>query len=297
MMQMQLQPLPKLRDVVRAKFVITGRAVQLPVIAVTVIVAIATVIIFASRDAVPIDFVPEQQMLPAIIGLLLPLLVWPGGVRSGTGLFWTLPFDRQRHALARVFAGWTWLMILIAAFGLWQAIATLVTGGSFLDAETLRVLSSYSPAPEVMIDPAAPQTVQWMKSAWLWLAPFTGATVLYVLVSALILGVRSPLKWVAGFVFLFFLVGAVLSNSNEEAVRLAPSRAFRAAFAGPYGLDAVMTARTESLKTLAPLANGERMMVWLDLPNTTEWAIATLAWLTVGLIALWAATWRHRESR
>jgi len=66
---------------------------------------------------------------------------------------------------------------------------------------------------------------------------------------------------------------------------------------GPYGLDALFTARTESLHTEALLSTGERVAVWRGLPDLRQWAAATLLWTGLGLAALWAAASRHRERR
>jgi hypothetical protein len=68
-------------------------------------------------------------------------------------------------------------------------------------------------------------------------------------------------------------------------------------FPSAYGLDALLTARTGSLKTEATLSTGETVVVWRALPDVGQWAAATLLWTSAGLVALGAAASRHRERR
>ena len=77
----------------------------------------------------------------------------------------------------------------------------------------------------------------------------------------------------------------------------APGRLLRLLVEGRYGLDALLTARIESLGANATLTTGERAMVWWAVPDLADWRAATLIWTGAGLLALWAATSRHRERR
>jgi hypothetical protein len=237
-----------------------------------------------------IAFHPERQMLPGILGLLLPILVWRGEERFGASFLWTLPVDRRRHALAKVFAGWVWLMGGVALFVLWSLAVTLFSGGNILAEETLRVLRSLQ-LPGAL-DPAAVETVRWTPEPLLWLAPFTSATAMYLFASALGLATRHPLRWIVGSVIGFYISDAAnvgLGNVLESL--LDP------VFEGPYGLDALLTARTTFLSNEATLSTGERVMVWRALPDAGQWARATLLWTGAGLVTLWAAASRHREDR
>jgi hypothetical protein len=116
------------------------------------------------------------------------------------------------------------------------------------------------------------------------------------LASALALGSRYPLRWIAGSIPAVFLVLFVVSDLRN----LGPNgvdRMLTALVNGPYGLDALLTARTESIQVAAALTTGDRVVVWSGLPNLGEWAIATLLWSGAGLVALAAAAARHREAR
>ena len=66
---------------------------------------------------------------------------------------------------------------------------------------------------------------------------------------------------------------------------------------GPYGFDALLTARTESSRSQRPSRPGKRSSVWRALPDVGQWAAATLLWTGAGLVALVAAASRHREAR
>ena len=74
-------------------------------------------------------------------------------------------------------------------------------------------------------------------------------------------------------------------------------RVLNAVVNGRYGIDALLTARTESLQVGAALTTGDRVIVWWAFPDAGHWAIATLLWTGAGLVALVAAAARHREQR
>jgi hypothetical protein len=154
----------------------------------------------------------------------------------------------------------------VALFVLWSLALTLLSGGNIFAEEMLRVLPTIEPVRR------APEPL-------LWLTPFTSATATYLLASALGLGTRRPLRWIAGSVIGFYIVSEVFEPLLEFV------------FEGPYGLDALLTARTTLLKT------GDRVTVWRALPDVGQWAMATLLWTGAGLVSLWAAASRHREGR
>jgi hypothetical protein len=288
---------PRARDILLAQVRAIGFVPRGPVRAAMAVVALAALFITIEslKTGEAIAFHPERQWLPGIVGLLLPIVVWRGEEPFGAGFLWTLPVDRWRHALAKVFAGWVWLMGAVALFVLWRLVLTLLSGGNILAEETLRVLTSL-PASRTL-DPAAVQTVRWTPEPLLWLAPFTAATATYLLASALGLGTRHPLRWIAGSVIGFFLVSGVGEAANVGWLGNALERPLESLFEGPYGFDALLTARTTFLSNEATLSTGETVVVWRGLPDAGQWAAATLLWTGAGLVALWAAAWRHRESR
>jgi hypothetical protein len=249
---------PRTRDVLLAQIRAAGIAPREPALAATAVVGLATLLITINslNTGEVLAFHPEHQMLPGIVGLLLPIWVWKGEERFGASFLWTLPVDRRRHALAKVFAGWVWLMGGVALFVLWSLALTLLSGG-ILAEETLRVLRSL-------------------------LAPFTSATATYLLASALGLATRHPLRWIAGSVIGFSIVSGVGDAANAVWLANALERLVEPLFEGPYGLDALLTARTTKPNIEATVG---------------QWATATLVWTGTGLVTLWAAASRHREGR
>lgn len=247
----------------------------------------------AGGDGRRIAFHPEYSVLPGLLGLLFPVGVWLGNDRAGTGHFWTLPVDRRIHALVRVAAGWVWLIGAVALFVAWLLTLSFATGGNVLGEETRLVLPSFSFSTGAF-EPSAVQGVQQTLTALLWLVPFTSATTAYLFANALALGTRHPARWIVVAVFVFFLAVAI-----ADAVQAASSldRVLDAVLRGPYGIDALLTARTESLQVSATLTTGESVVVWRALPSINHWVTATALWMSAGAVLLWLAASRHREHR
>jgi hypothetical protein len=188
----------------------------------------------------------------------------------------------------------------VALFALWLLALTVAAGGRALPVETLHVLIGHVPGSGPL-DPAALRTVRWAPGPLIWAVPFTSATATYLLASAVALGTRRPLRWAIVFV-LANLFASMASEAGSAHPRLgwaadAPARALQSLVEGRYGLDTLLTARAAWLDNLAPLTNGERIVVWSAVPELAHWGIATLLWTGAGLLALWAAASRHRERR
>jgi hypothetical protein len=292
-------PTPRTRDVLLAQI----RAVPLTpsgsVLVTMAVVALATLFITIEslKTGEAIAFHPEHQMLPGIVGLLLPILVWRGEQTFGASFLWTLPVDRWRHALAKAFAGWVWLMGGVALFVLWSLAVTLLSGGNILAEETLRVLKSSSFLASRTLDPAAVATVSWTPQPLLWLAPFTSATAMYLLASALALATRHPLRWIVGSVIGLYIVYGVGDAVKAAWVGNVLEPMLEFLVEGPYGLDSLLTARTTFLNIEVTLSTGDKVAVWRALPHIGQWAMATLLWTLAGFVTLLAAAFRHREGR
>jgi hypothetical protein len=262
------------------------------------IVALATLLITIEslNKGEVIAFHPEHQMLPGILGLLLPIVVWRGEERFGpasSGRFRGPLPARARQSIRR----------MGMADGRRRALRALVarayppSGGNILAEETLRVLRSFSFSASRTLDPAAVQTVRWTPEPLLWLAPFTSATATYLLASALGLATRHPLRWIVGSVIGLYIVYGVGDAANAVWLGNVLEPLLESLFEGPYGLDALLTARTTFLNIEAILSTGDRVVVWRALPDVGQWATATLLWTGAGLVTLWAAASRHREGR
>ena len=244
------------------------------------------------------DFHPEQLLIPALVGVLLPIGVWSREERFGRSFLWTLPVDRREHALVRALAGWAWLMAAIALYFFVLLALALWSGDRLLSAETVQLLASGAPYPEPgTLQPGAWTMRQWQPSPLLWLVPFTAATVTYLFASALALGTRYPMRWIVGTMLGTFLVFTIGEAANIGWLMALPDALVEPTFLGPYGVSTVLTARTEFLKVGTTLTTGETVTVWRSLPDLAQWALATLLWTGAGLAALWAAAHRHRERR
>jgi hypothetical protein len=294
-------PLPGLRAVlleqVRAtRIALRGAAmiVAAILVSVTLVVALQGV----SMGAV-LNLYEWPTMMPGVMGALLPIAVWARDERFGPGFIWTLPVDRRRHAFAKVLAGWVWLMGGVAIVALWLLVLSLVSGGRVLPPETVNVLTSeFVGGP---LDAATLREVGWAPGPQIWAVPFTAASASYLLASAVALGSRHPLRWVIGtalsYAFLSVVTDAASTQLKTGWLADAPARALHLLVEGRYGLDAVLTARTATLNTTVFLTTGERAVVWRAVPDIADWRTATLFWTGAGLLALWAATSRHRERR
>ncbi len=304
MSESALHPTPSTREVLLAQIRAVGLALRWPAAVAAVALALATAIaVNELRTGVVIDFQPQQFLLFGAIGLLLPFAIWMREDRFGSGFLWTLPVDRRRHALVRVAAGWIWLMAAVMVLVLWLLALALASGENPLAAETLLLLPAEVrermgtfpfPSPDAL-DPAVLEPTRWRPQPLLWLTPFTAATGAYLLASAVALGIR--LRWLAAALLGLFLVGVVAEATDVEWLMHAPHNYLRPFLLGPWGLDALLTARTVFLKVGTTLSTGEAAVVWRGVPDVGQWAGATLLWLAAGLAAVHAAAFRHRERR
>jgi hypothetical protein len=293
-----LHATPPAAAVLREQVSAVGLALRLPALGALALMGLATALTLRHRMGTgePLDFRPELTMLPGLAGLLLPLAVWRGEPRFGPAFLWTLPVDRRQHALTKVAAGWVWLMAAVALFLLWMLALTLLTGGNVLGEVTLR-LDPTAPLSLAPGDPGGLRTVRWKPEPLLWLVSFTSSSALYLFGSAMALGLRHPLRWVVGGVFGVFLTItlAQMLEVNWFFDDLGPSLA--PLLVGRYGLDALLSGRTEFLTTQVRLPSGELVQAWQGLPDVGDWALATLLWTGAALALLWVAASRHRERR
>jgi hypothetical protein len=299
MTSIELHQPPRFRQVVREQFKSIALVLRFPAIVTAGLATVATFLAVADfvRGRGGVEFAPELSMIPAFAGALLPVALWFSERRFGAGFFWTLPVDRIRHAIARIFAGWLWLMIGVTAFMIWLLMLALLTKGNITGDELIRLLPSSTVPPSGTLDPSALRTIRWVPEPAFWLVPFCAATGIYAIASALTLGLRYPLRWIAGIAATAFLFAAVGQGLGSDALWFRVTHLIQAVMFGRYGLDGLLTAHTESLKTAIRLSTGVVVTVWKGLPVISEWIVATLLWTGIGLTALSAAVFRHRETR
>jgi len=286
-------------QVVREQFRATALSLRTYAIVGAALGALATFLAFADYfyRGVGTEFAPMMSLIPGFAGVILPMVLWQRERQFGAGFFWTLPVDRSRHAFAKVFAGWLCLMIPTAAFVLWLLVLALITKGNLSSDEIVRVLPTPIEPPTGTLDPSMLHTVRWIPDKAFWFVPFTAATATYVLVSGIMLGLRHPFRWIIGAAAGIFLIAAVGQGIGDDAFWIKMQSVVEPLVSGPYGLDAVLSARSESLHTQIILSNADRATVWLALPVVRDWIIATLLWTGLGTAGLCAALFRHRERR
>jgi hypothetical protein len=292
-----LHETPRLADVVREQVRAVALALRTPALVALAILLLGSALAIGEfvTGGGPVDFAPELSMVPALVGLLFPVGVWKGERRFGTSFLWLLPVDRRRHALAKVTAGWICLMIGVLFFLGWIFVLALVTGGNILGEHTVQLLPSAVIPEARTLDPAALRSIGYTPEPVFWLVPFTAATGTYLLASAVALGSRYPLRWIVGVPLGILLLSALGAAADIDWLRFLASRLLGAVLEARYGLDALFTARAESLKTAVVLSTGKTVSVWRGLPDVGEWALATFLWIGAGLVALLAAVSRHRE--
>jgi len=257
MMQGTLHPAPRGRDVVLEQVRIVGLSLRREALVAAVVLGVVTLVIAIDivhgRAATWFD--SDEWFVIGLFSFLVPFAVWRREKRFGPAFLWTLPVDRRRLALAKVFAGWVWLMAALACFVLWQLALAVLSGVA--DAETVPLVA------------------------------FSGATAMYLLGSALVLGLRHPLRWLLGTAGAFFLLAtlneALGRAENGMARMFAWSGALRWAIYGPYGIDTLLSSRT--------------FQSAVENAATVWWPVTIFLWLGAGVAALWAAASRHGERR
>jgi hypothetical protein len=263
MIEVTLHPTPRWRDVAFEQVRIVGLGLRREALIALIVLGIATIPIVSELARGGPGFDSHAMFPTTVAAFLFPFAVWRREPRFGPAFLWTLPVDRRRLALAKVLAGWVWMMAALMVFVSWLLALALVAG-----------------APPVQI---------------LMRVPLIASTGMYLLGSAFVLGLRHPLRWLLGTFGVFFL----LTMFNETLGRtptgewriVAWSGVLRWLVYGPYGVRALLGA-------IAFFPTVERVVTpWQTLPPLAQWAIATFLWLGAGLIALWAALSRHAERR
>lgn len=227
-----------------------------------------------------LDYPFEVAIVAALAGLLAPFAIWKGERLFANGHLWRLPVDRPTHAWIKVAVGlgWFWAAVLIVLA--WMALLTVLTGGSFDGDGPRRMVSAGTEGATTMASTAVP--------FWMALVPFGSGLVAYLFSTALVVGVRYPLRWT----LVVFLTGLGMLIFTGD---IFGERVLQAALVGPLGLDYVISGGVEALETEVRLADGQRATVWESLPTPESWIRATALWVALGLACVALAAWRHRE--
>jgi hypothetical protein len=242
---------------------------------------------------------PPVVMLPAdflwylsLVGIGLPLFVRRGTVTPfRSGLPWTLPVARARHALLRVTGGWFWLMVSVAVLLLWGVGVPFLSGGALQEPQLHLVAPFTDPRP---LDPSSLPTVLWSIPWWLWLVPFPAATALYFLTSALFLATPHPGRWVVGTVLGVLLLAFLADWINLMWLLDPLAVVINSITAGRYGLSTLVTGATAAIPGV-DLPSGQDAPMFVGLPTFSRWLVSTCIWNGVALALLGLAALRHRD--
>lgn len=232
MSESTLHPTPRLSGVVREQIRAVGLSLRPQALVAAMVIGIVSLLIvidiFRGKAATWFDSNEGPESIIPVLFFLLPFAIWRKEKPFGPAFLWTLPVDRRRLALLKVFAGWVWLMTGLAALVSWELLLAVLAG-----------------VPN-------PQTLPF-----LW---FVAGTALYLLGSAMAIGLRHPLLWLAGCAGLVFLLGAFNDVIDRKFDPILQSRSFASAVEGAMPLLYILS-------------------------------------LAAGLAALWIAASRHREER
>lgn len=285
-----LRSTPTWRSIVSAE--IRSVAIALRPIATVALSALAVVTLVVGIDLARQDqgltLFPEMGVLVALLAAFLPIAVWKGEYAFRHSYLAAMPVDRTRHAAAKIAAGWVWLMAAIGVFLAWMFTWAIVTEGHiglYFGVPRSELPSGATPE-EAM---ALVRTVR--TPAWQWTAFFTGATIAYLLGSAVVLSGRRVRRWLAGIVIVVLSIMFV----DDEVRHLGGTAELIEAglitlVEGKYGLEILLEGRKESL--LVTSAN-ESVRV-LHGPQPGLWLLATFLWLTVASAVVLAVLRRNR---
>lgn len=286
-----LHPAPRWRHAIGAHLHAVGLAARPSLVAVgaggLALAALGALDSLRTGRGVPL--VPEVAIAVALAALLWPVTVWKGENGLRRSYLATLPLDRRRHALAKVAAGWAWLVAATGVALLGMLALALATGGA-VGVDELRVLARDVPRGALPTDLDA-LARRWTTPRWQWAVPFTGATVAYLFGSAVVLARPRVRRWLAalgvGATVAFVLTTAEYGAGGLGGAGEGLARTLEAVVLGRYGLASLFATTNATTLTTAV---GE-VTLWGDPPTLGVWALASLLWLGLAAASVLAAVW------
>jgi hypothetical protein len=247
-----MNPVPGWMEVLREQLSSVGLALKREATVVTGFLGLFTAFVLLQPSRGGFMLSPMAGAATALAALLIPMVVWKGEDPARRGYHHAMPVEHGPHAIARGAAGLAWTLAGVAAFFAWVGALSVVTGGG--------------------VDNVEP---------WQWLGPFAGATVTYLLGSALTLVTSRPWKWLGlGGVGYFFL--NAFRWSTPSLVEPVDSL-----LSGYYGLSTVLTGLVHH--EVQP--HGKPWIV----PDAGAWLTATFLWMALGLTLFLWASYRQPE--
>jgi hypothetical protein len=236
-----------------------------------------------------LTLMPELLLPSLLVALVLPWIVWKGDPPFGRAYLWTLPVRRQQAAAAKIAAGAVWLILAIFVGFAMLAAVSLATGGTIGLAEDRLVGTVKSGL-------VTAARVPWSTPLWMWAVPFGGALAAYAASSALLLGIRHPVRSLGGVSLAMALLGILAVNLGpNNALEHGLTRFADTFVGGRWGLDFALTGGVTSLSRDVHIEGQRPTDLWVALPTAGRWAGALLIWFGAALIALALALRRHWE--
>jgi len=198
-----------------------------------------------------VPFSPEAGVPAVILALLVPMAVWKGEDPARRGYHRAMPVNHGAHAVMRALSGLVWTLGATLAYFAWFGVASALTGGH--------------------VDHEA-----W----WLWLTPFAGVAVTYLLGSALTLVTAYPWRWMGGGMVAYLFLNALrMADGTRPLAELVDGVLW-----GRYGIGTVATGYSP--------VDGNR---WAHHANASVWLLSTWLWLAVAISVFLYASYRQPE--
>jgi hypothetical protein len=204
--------------------------------------------------------------------------VWKHDEPSRRAYLWSLPVDRARHTLVRVWSGWAWLMALVAVYVVWAMAVAVVSGGNIVINEAWETLLLRELPPGSRI-----RDLTLAGHPWVWLTPFAGATTMYLVGSIVALLSNYPLRVFAGAWFGVMVVMG-MADASGGVMDQVVERVGSQVILGRYGL---------LTHTTGVISHGQASLA--GQVNAGAWAVATLLWTAPALAGVFLAARRHQE--
>jgi hypothetical protein len=247
-----MNPVPGWMDVLREQFSSVALAMKREAMVVAGFLGLFTAFVLLQPYGGDVTLTPSAGIAAALAAVLVPMVIWKNEDPARRGYHHSMPVDHGPHAIARGAAGLAWTMAGVTAFFAWLGLLTVATGGNVANVEP-----------------------------WQWLAPYAGATVTYLLGSALTLVTSRPWKWLGLGAIGFFFVNVLHWSARPLA------DAVNSLLSGYYGLTTVLRGLVHH-EVRAP---GERWLV----PDAGAWLTATFLWMALALTLFLWASYRQPE--
>ncbi|HEY0025872.1 MAG TPA: hypothetical protein VGB24_23485 [Longimicrobium sp.] len=273
-----LRPVPSPGIVAREALHTVGQSVRLEIGAVLLLLLVVMAVV-APREPGGADYSVAEMTWPVVIlSLFAPLAVWKHEEPSRRAYLWSLPVDRARHTLVRVWSGWAWLMALVAIYVVWAMAVAVVSGGNIVINEEWETMLLRELPPGSRI-----RDLTLAGHPWVWLTPFAGATTMYLAGTIVALLSNYPLRVFAGAWFGVMVVMG-MADASGGVMDQVVERVGSQVILGRYGL---LTHST------GVMGHGQGNLA--DQVNAGAWAVATLLWMALALAGVFLAARRYQE--